>query len=100
MEMYDVVIFPAAQNDFLNFMELIHTLTPEEADQSFNEFMEEVKVLKKAPKSCPFTRDSHLRLRGYRMLTIDDYLLFFVINGSSVEIRRILYSKRQYERLA
>jgi len=99
MEVYNVVIYPAAQSDFLSFMELIHTLSPEEADQCFDQFIEDAEVLRRAPKSCSFTRDSMLRLRGYRMLSIDDYMLFFVINGSNVEIRRILYSKRQYDRL-
>ena len=100
MEAYSVVIYPAAQSDFLSFIELIHTLTPEEADQCFDRFIDEVEALRKSPKSCSFTRDSMLRLRGYRMLAIDDYMLFFVINGNNIEIRRILYSKRQYDRLA
>jgi len=99
MEVYNVVIFPAAQSDFLSFMELIHAVTPEEAEQNYDQFIDEIKSLREAPKSCPFTRDSLLRLRGYRMLSISDYLVFFVINGSTVEIRRILYSKRQYDRL-
>ena len=99
MEIYNVVIFPAAQSDFLSFMELIHTVTPEDAEQCYDQFIDEVKSMQEAPKNCPFTRDSQLRLRGYRMLSIADYLVFFVINGSTVEIRRILYSKRQYDRL-
>jgi len=81
-------------------MELLHTLAPEEAQQGYNQFMEEIESLRTKPRSYPLTRDSQLRLRGYRMLPINDYLLFFVINGSNIEIRRILYSKRQYDRLA
>ena len=46
MEAYNVVIYPAAQSDFLSFIELIHTLTPEEADQCFDRFIEEVDVLR------------------------------------------------------
>ena len=99
METYNVVIFPAAQSDFLSFMELIHTLAPEEAEQYYDQFIDEIKSLQESPKSCPFTRDSQLRLRGYRMLSIADNLVFFVISGGTVEIRRILYSKRQYDRL-
>ena len=100
MEAYNVVIYPVAQSDFFSFMELLHTLAPEEAEQVYNQFMEETETLRSKPKSYPLTRDSQLRLRGYRMIPIDDYLLFFVINGSNVEVRRILYSKRQYDRFA
>jgi toxin ParE1/3/4 len=35
--------------------------------------------------------------KGYRMLVIDDYLVFYVLLGDeTVEIRRILSGKRDY----
>jgi plasmid stabilization system protein ParE len=99
MNEYDVKISPAAQNDFLEVAERIKMLTPEEASLEFDNIIKKVEVLVKAPESCPSARDSQLRLRGYRMLTIDDYIYFFVINEKNVYIRRILYARRQYERL-
>ena len=99
MEKYDVLISPAAQSDFQSVQEYLGTLPAEESNLYFEKFMEEVKTLRSAPKSCPFTRDPQLRLRGYRILSAMDYLLFFIMNGSGVEIRRILYAKRQYDRL-
>ena len=99
MSDYDVRISSAAQNDFLEISERLKMLTPEEAAIHYDSIEKKAQVLVKAPDSCPSARDSQLRLRGYRMLTIDDYIYFFVVSEKTVYIRRVLYSKRQYERL-
>jgi len=99
MNDYNVRISSAAQNDFLEIAERFNMMAPEEAALHFDSLIKKMQVLVKAPESCPSARDSQLRLRGYRMLTIDDYIYFFVIAEKTVYIRRILYAKRQYDRL-
>ena len=99
MEEYRVRISPAAQNDFLDIAEHLNTLAPEEATHYHELFMEKMSMLATTPESCPLARDAQLRLRGYRMLPIEDHIVFYVINGRVVELRRILYARRQYERL-
>jgi len=99
MDDYNVKISSTAQNDFMEIAERIEAMTPEEAEQQYDSILKKTEILAKAPDSCPSARDSQLRLRGYKMLTVDDYIYFFVINGKTVEIRRILYARRQYDRL-
>ena len=99
MSNYEVRISPAAQNDFLDVAERIKMMTQEEASLQFDNIVKKTEVLVKNPESCPSARDSQLRLRGYRMLTIDDYIYFFVISERCVYIRRVLYARRQYDRL-
>jgi len=99
MEEYNVKISPAAQNDLIDISEHLSTLVPEEAAEYNKLFMEKMGMLQKTPECCPLARDAQLRLRGYRMLPIEKYIVFYVINGRIVEIRRILYARRQYERL-
>jgi len=99
MEEYSVRISPAAQNDFLDLVEHLESLSPAAALQNYELFMEKLEALAQAPESCPLARDTQLRLRGYRMLPIENYIVFYVINGKIVELRRILYARRQYERL-
>jgi len=99
MEDYNVRISPAAQNDFHDLVEHLESLSPSTAVEYYELFMEKVGLLVKTPESCPLARDTQLRLRGYRMLSIDNYIVFYVINGRIVELRRILYARRQYERL-
>jgi len=99
MNEYNVRISSAAQNDFLEVAERLNMMAPEDAAMRFDSIIKKAQVLVKAPDSCPSARDSQLRLRGYRMLTIDDYIYFFVISEKNVYIRRILYAKRQYDKL-
>jgi len=99
MEEYNVRISPAAQNDFLDIADHLSALAPEEAARYYESFMENMSMLSTAPESCPLARDAQLRLRGYRMLPIENHIVFYVINGKTVELRRILYARRQYERI-
>jgi len=99
MNDYNVRISSTAQNDFLEIAEHLKMLPPEETSLQFDNIIKKAEVLVTSPDSCPYSRDSQLRLRGYRMLTVDDYIYFFVICERTVIIRRILYAKRQYDRL-
>jgi len=99
MEGYKVIISPAAQNDFLDIVEHLNSLDPEVATSYYELFMERIEMLKASPEICPLARDAQLRLRGYRMLSVDSYIVFYIFNGSAIELRRILYARRQYERL-
>jgi len=96
MDKYDVLISPVAQSDVLGIFEYLATLVPEEAAQYYERLMKDSETLRTAPKNCPLSKDSQLRLRGYRILATEDYLFFFIISGNQVGIRRILHTKRRY----
>jgi len=100
MEEYNVIIYPTAQNDIATIIEHLNVLPPEEAESYFDMLVKTAEILKRTPSNCPMAKDSQLRLRAYRTLTAEDYMFFFVVTARTVEIRRILYAKRQYERLA
>jgi len=99
MKEYNVRILQAAKNDFLDIEDHLSTLPPEAATKYYDLIMEKMGILTSTPECCPLVRDAQLRLRGYRTLPIEDYIVFFIINGKNVELRRILYARRQYERL-
>ena len=99
MDEYNIKISSPAQNDFLEIAERIKMLPPEETSEHFENILTKTRILATGPDTCPYARDSQLRLRGYRMLTVDDYIYFFVISEKTVIIRRILYARRQYDRL-
>ena len=99
MDKYNVKISSTAQNDFMEISERFDALPPEEAAICYDSIIETTRMLSSTPDICPYARDSQLRLRGYRMLSAENYIFFFVIIGKTVEIRRILYARGQYERL-
>jgi len=96
MQEYEVKIIPAAQHDALSITGHLSTLEHDEASNYYDELIQRVSILKTLPYSCPTARDAQLRYRGYRTLVVSDFVFFFVINGNTVEIRRIIQSKRHY----
>ena len=99
MERPEVKIFPAAQDDLREIVEYLNTLSPDAAVRYFDLIVEKVGSLAIMPERCPLAKDVQLRLRGYRTLVIEKYIVFCVVKNGVVEIRRILYAKRQYEGL-
>ena len=99
MEVYKVKIFPTAQNDLREIIDHLNTLSADVAIRYFDLIIEKVNTLTTMPERCPLAKDIQLRLRGYRTLLVKNYILFYVIRGKIVEIRRILYARRQYDEL-
>jgi plasmid stabilization system protein ParE len=52
--------------------------------------------LDKMPQRCPKPRDLVLAAKGYRYLVVEKYLIFFVVTEDTVQIRRIIYGRRNY----
>ena len=94
-----ILIFPIAQQDLIDIIGYLSTLSPQVAIKFFDLITEEISKLSDFLERCPLIKDSQLRLRNYRGLKCKNYLIFYVIAGDTVEIRRILYNRRQYEKL-
>ena len=99
MGKYKIKIFPIAQNDLREMVDYLNTLSPKAAIEHDDLMVEGIGSLADMPERCPLDRDTQLRLRGYRSLLVKNYMVFYVVNGDTVEIRRILYARRQYEAL-
>jgi toxin ParE1/3/4 len=99
MDKYKVKIYPAAQMDLNNIVSYLNTLSPQAAIRYYDLLVEKIGSLVEIPERCPFVRDIALKAKGYRYLIVENYLVFFVVKGDTVQIRRILYNKRQYKRL-
>ena len=99
MEQYKVKIFPTAQDDMRDIVDYLNTLSHDVAIQYYDLIIEKVGTLTTMPERCPLAKDTQLRMRGYRTLLVKNYIVFYVINGTTVEIRRILFARRQYDGL-
>lgn len=99
MGQYKVKIMPTAQEDMTEIVDYLNTLSPEAAFRYYDLLTEKISSLSDMPERCALARDTQLRLRGYRVLIVEQYLVFFVIIGDTVQVRRIIYGKRQYEAL-
>lgn len=99
MESYKVKIYPAAQQDLLEIVEYLNTLSPEAALRYYDLLTEQIASLSKMPERCPKPKDLALAAKGYRYLIVENYLVFYIVSDDTVQIRRILYGRRDYRLL-
>ena len=99
MERYKVKIYPSAQQDLRDIVDYLNTLSPSAALRYYDKLTEEIASLSTMPERCPRPRDLALAAKGYRYLIVDNYLIFYVVSGGTVQIRRILYGRRDYRAL-
>lgn len=95
--MHKIRIYKAAKQDLKEIVDYLNTLSPQAAIKYYDLIVEKIGSLAEMPERCPLLRDTHLRLRGYRALLVENYMVFYVVKGDTVQIRRILYARRQYE---
>lgn len=99
METYKIKIFPTAKQDLEEVIGYLNTLSPDVASKYYDLLVEEIASLSKMPERCPKPKDLALAAKGYRYLIVKNYLVFYVIIGDTVQIRRILYARRDYSAL-
>ena len=96
MEKYEVKIFSTAKQDLLEIIDYLNSLSLQAALRYYDLLIAEIESLSQMPFRCPKPRDIALAARGYRYLIVENYLVFYVVAGDTVQIRRILYAKRNY----
>ena len=96
---YKVKIYPAAKQDLLDIIDNLNTLSSEAALRYYDLLTAEIASLDHMPERCPRPKDLALAAKGYRYLIVKDYLVFYVVVGDTVQIRRILYGRRDYQAL-
>ena len=99
METYKIKIFPTAKQDLEEVIGYLNTLSPDAASKYYDLLVEEIVSLSKMPERCPKPKDLALAVKGYRYLIVKNYLVFYVVIGDTVQIRRILYARRDYRAL-
>lgn len=99
METYKIKIFPTAKQDLEEVIGYLNTLSPDAASKYYDLLVEEIASLSKMPERCPKPKDLALAVKGYRYLIVKNYLVFYVIIGDTVQIRRIIYARRDYRAL-
>lgn len=97
MEQYDIKILKKAQNDLEEVVIYLNQFYSETAIKYYDLIISEISKLSINPERCALVREEALRQKGYRYLLAKNYIVFFVIKETTVQIRRILYHKQQYK---
>lgn len=97
MEKYELKIFPSAEQDLKDITDYLSELSQQAALKIYDEIINSIASLRQMPLRCPLAKDTLLRAKEYRLLVVDNYVVFYVVSANTVQIRRILYGRRQYE---
>ena len=93
---YRIKYLPVAQRDLVEIIDYIKIDSPDSAVNFLDRFDRAVVKLETFPLLDISPRDNRLQSLGYRILVIGNYLVFYVVKNSIVEIRKILHGIRRY----
>ncbi|MBU2645516.1 type II toxin-antitoxin system RelE/ParE family toxin [bacterium] len=96
---YEIRYLKTAEDDLDEIFDYILSDRPTAAVTLLEKFDESISKLTLNPELGVVPKDDRLKNLGYRMLIIDKYLVFYVIKGTIVQIRRIIHGARQYNHL-
>jgi addiction module RelE/StbE family toxin len=97
--MYKIHYLPLALDDLKDIVRYIsHTLeSPRAAENFLSKLDREVLKIAVNPFRCRLYTLSETLKYDYRVLHINNYSLFYVVDNKKIEIHRIIYSRRDIE---
>jgi toxin ParE1/3/4 len=98
---YQINLTEAAEQDLSEIVDYIAGENPAAALKVAIRIEKNILKLENLPLIGVVPRIRRLARKGYRILIVDDYLIFYVIVDSEIiEIRRILSGRRDYQFLS
>jgi len=90
---YQINYLPVAKKDLNNIIDYIQTDNSSAALNLLNDIDKSISQLENFPYKGKIPEDNYLQSKGYRMLVVKNYIVFYVVyeNIKEVEIRRILH---------
>ena len=92
----DLAYLKTAEEDLYETFEYIQKDNPSAALSQLEKFDKSISQLALDPYPGLVPKDDRLKQLGYRILIIEKYLVFYIVKGKTVQIRRIIHSARQY----
>ncbi|QGP92813.1 ParE toxin of type II toxin-antitoxin system, parDE [Neomoorella glycerini] len=96
MAKHKIVYLAQAQEDLLDIFDYIRRERPQAAERILQLFDKKISHLADFPLMGCRPRDERLKKLGYRVLIVDNYLVFYVVKENMVEIRRVIHGRRRY----
>ena len=93
---YTIRYLSPAQKDLIAIFEYISKDNPTAAISHLKRFDKAIFKLALNPLLGVIPNDTRLKKLGYRMLIVGKYLVFYVVKGQIVQIRRVIHGARRY----
>lgn len=97
--LFKIIYYPIATEDIISILDYISIDDPPAALKLIDKINASIGSLSLFPYKGVVPKDFHLKSKGYRMLIIDSYIVFYLVNNSIqiVEIMRVISSKQNYK---
>jgi plasmid stabilization system protein ParE len=86
----------AAVRDMMEIADYIRLDSIQASENTEAEFRKSIGNLAKFRFLCPVPKDRRLAKKGYRMLVVGNYLVFYKVFKSTVRVCRVIHGKRLY----
>ncbi len=96
---YRLKIFPLAQADMESIFAYIfgELKNPTAAIKQIDDFEKAFENVCAFPESCPLIDNEYVKDKTLRKLIVNNYIAFFRINNSEIQVVRVLYGMRNYQ---
>ncbi len=93
---YQLKYLPLAQQDLFEIIDYIQNnlQNPVAAENTLQKIETAILERLKMPESFPIWQSTKNRKYPYRRINVGNYSVWYVVIGDVMEVRRILYSKR------
>ncbi len=79
---------------------IVHNLKNRIAAENFyDEVIKEIEKRSENPEGFEKYMSTQKRKNTYYRIYVKNYTIFYVVKGNTMEVRRILYSKRNFDKL-
>ena len=94
---YTLRYLPIAVEDLISIFDWISLDSPNRAAAFVARLDKRVGRLESTPLMGRVPKDEKIRKLRYRILILDDYLVFYTIRGQIIEIHRVVHGSRQLD---
>ncbi len=94
---YPIFYLPTAERDLNDIFEYLFRDSPKSAAAFLEKSDRLIARLGSFPLSGSLPKDPVVRRKGYRILIVESYLVFYRFEEKTVSIDRILHGKRKYD---
>jgi len=98
---YSLKFTPQANADLFDIFEYITNQldAPVSAVKLIDKIENDCNRLRQFPLSGALPKDDTLIKKGYRIVVVDNFIVFYIVDGTTVKIMRVIYGRRNYEHL-
>ncbi len=96
---FKIIYYPSATEDITSILDYISIDDPPAALRLIDKIDASIGSLSLFPYKGVVPKDFFLKSKGYRMLIIDSYIVFYLVNSpmKTVEIMRVVSGKQNYK---